>query len=307
MNLDKKYETYFYPKIKKPIDEIFDTVTHILNSQGKQAAITYINKQLTLEGLTKEVKTLHSTVGVRQANIITRSLKQDERKSIIRLPKGEYKSWTNKDGSFSQMFIPETKEGGSFGLNSQWINWITNYLRNHLIQNITFKVAETTKDFLLNVLNKSISEGLGIDETVRLLEGSGFSAIQAARIVRTEVNMASNAGTLAAGETYDWQMQKKWIAVHDNRTRGINPKDHASHIGLDGTVIDFEDQFIDPRNGDRLQSPGDPKASAESVINCRCQMSLKPKRDSRGRLIPKRQSTIVIYPSRQRRQQIVTI
>jgi hypothetical protein len=287
MNLDKKYETYFYPKIKKPIDEIFDMVTSIIKSQGHQAAIAYINKQLTLEGLAKEVKILHSNVGVRQANVITRSLKQDERKSFI-------------------LYI-ETKEGGSFGLNYQWINWITNYLRNHLIQNITFKVAETTKDFLLNVLNKSISEGLGIDETVRLLNDSGFSAMQAARIVRTEVNMASNAGTLAAGETYDWQMQKKWIAVHDNRTRGVNPKDHASHIGLDGTVIDFEDQFIDPRNGDRLQSPGDPKASAESVINCRCQMSLKPKRDSRGRLIPKRQSTVVIYPSRQRRQQIVTI
>ena len=102
-------------------------------------------------------------------------------------------------------------------------------------------------------------------------------------------------------------MQKEWVSVHDHRTRGTNPKDHASHVLLDGTVIDFDDVFIDPRNGDRLRHPGDPKASAESIINCRCNLTLKPKRDQRGRLIPKRKTTSVIYPNQIRQGQTILI
>ncbi len=287
MNLNKKYETLFFPKVHKTIQKKFDETISIVENLGVNAAIAALTNDLTNPELTATIQQLYSTVGVRYANKTTRELKQQQRKSVL--------------------LDLELKEGGAFGFNSQWVEWILNYLRTHLIQNITFNVNRTTREFLLSVLNKSITEGLGVDETVRLLEGSQFSEMQAARIVRTEVNAASNAGTLAAGETYEYQMQKKWIAVHDNRTRGVNPKDHASHIGLDGTIIDFEDVFIDPRNGDRLRSPGDPRASAESTINCRCQMSLKPKRDSRGRLIPKRRSTSVIYPNQIRQGRVVTI
>ena len=287
MNLNKKYESLFFPKVHKTIQKKFDETISIVEDLGVNAAIAALTNDLTNPELTATIQQLYSTVGVRYANKTTRELKQKERKAFI--------------------LDIELKEGGASGFNSEWVTWIQNYLRTHLIENITFNVNATTKEFLLGVLNKSISEGLGVDETVRLLEGSGFSEMQSARIVRTEVNTATNAGTLAAGETYEYQMQKEWIAVHDNRTRGVNPKDHASHIGLDGTVIDFEDVFIDPRNGDRLRSPGDPKASAESTINCRCQMSLKPKRDSRGRLIPKRQFTSVIYPNQIRRGRVVTI
>ena len=292
MSVNKKYETLYYPKVKKTIDNKFDETISIVKSHGVHAAISTLSKDLVNPELTAIIQNLYANVGVRNANMATRDLKQQER--------GAKKSY-DADLGYSE------KSGGSFGFNTQWVKWILNYLHTYLIQNITFNVNKTTRDYLLNVLNKSITEGLGIDETVRLLEGSDLSEVQAARIVRTEVNAASNAGTLAAGHTYEYEMQKKWIAVHDNRTRGVNPKDHASHIGLDGTIIDFEDHFVDPRNGDLLLSPGDPKASAESVINCRCQMSLKPKRDNNGRLIPKRRSTVVLYPSRRPRQQVVTI
>jgi len=297
MNVNKKYESLFYPKVHKTIKKKFDETISIVESRGVNAAIHSLRDELNNPELTAVIANLYSTVGVRYANMTTRSLKQDSRGS---------KS-ANENVVTAKVFMIDIKEGGAFGFNSEWVRWILNYLRNHLIQNITFNVNRTTRDFLLSVLQKSITNGWGVDETVRALEGSGFSEMQAARIVRTEVNTASNAGTLAAGQTYDYEMQKKWIAVHDNRTRGVDPKDHASHIGLDGTTIDFEDVFIDPRNGDRLRSPGDPRASAESTINCRCQMSMKPKRDSRGRLIPKRQHTSVIYPNQIRRGRVVTI
>ena len=275
--INRKFEQLFFPRIKKPIQDKINSLTAVVNTMGVHAGISYLNQKLTIDGLTLEVQRIYEVVGVRHANDVTKGLKKE----------------------------PIIKKG--FGFNADWVRFIQEYLRTHLIENITFNVNKTLRDYLLRVLQTSISEGWGVDETVRELRGSGFSDMQAARIVRTEVNTAANVGVIAAGETYDYEMQKEWIAIHDLRTRGINPKDHASHIGLDKTKIDFNDVFIDPRNGDHLRHPGDPLASAESIINCRCNMSLKPKRDSRGRLIPKRKTTSVIYPNQIRRGQIITI
>jgi hypothetical protein len=275
--INRKFETLFFPRIKKPIQDKINSLSAVVDTMGVHAGISYLNQKLTIEGLTLEVQRIYEVVGVRHANDVTRGLKKQ----------------------------PIIKKG--FGFNDDWVRFIQLYLQNHLIENITFNVNKTLRDYLLRVLQTSISEGWGIDETVRELRGSGFSDMQAARIVRTEVNTAANVGVIAAGETYDYEMQKKWISVHDFRTRGQNPKDHANHISLDGTTIDFEDVFVDPRNGDRLKHPGDPSASAASIINCRCNMALKPKRDSRGRLIPKRKTTSVIYPNQIRRGRIITI
>jgi hypothetical protein len=78
-------------------------------------------------------------------------------------------------------------------------------------------------------------------------------------------------------------------------------------VALDGHRIDIEDVFIDPRNGDQLRFPGDPLASAASTINCRCSLALLAKRDANGRLIPKRKTTVVIFPNQRRQRQIVTV
>lgn len=303
--INKKYEVLFYPRIKKTIEAKFNETAAIVKSNGVQAAISSLNKGLTNPELTKEIQRLYATVGSRYANDTYRSLKVKQRG--LRKPiKSLFPSANIDPALFKSIADFEIKAGANFGFNATWVQWILNYLQKHLIENITFNVNTTTRDHLLKVLSQSITEGLGIDKTVELLKNDDFSETQAARIARTEVNIASNAGTLAAGETYEYQMQKEWVSVTDFRTRGRNPEDHASHIGLNGTVIDFEDVFIDPRNGDRLKSPGDPTASAASVINCRCQLTLKPK-EVNGRLIPKRRFTTVIYPNQTRTQRTVLI
>ena len=270
--INRRFEKFFFNRVKKTID--FKEVIAIIERSGIAAAVTYVTNDLANPELAKEIERLYSVVGLRHANIITRSLKQQERKG--------------------------------FGFNEEWVKFIQEYLRLHLIEKITFAVNATTRDFLLRVLQESISEGWGVDKTVRNLRESGFSDFQAARIVRTEVNTAANVGVIAAGETYEYEMLKEWISINDRRTRGNDPNDHANHVSLDGITIDFDDLFTDPRNGDKLKHPGDPMASAGSIINCRCNLALKPKRDSRGRLIPKRQSTTVIYPN-PRRQRVITI
>ncbi len=276
--INRKFEKFFFPRIKRPIQGMINSLTAVVNQMGVHSGITWLNSQLTIQGLTVEVERLYEVTGVRHANEMTRGLRKQ----------------------------PKVQKKG-FGFNEEWVKFIQEYLRVHLIENITFNVNNTLRDYLLRVLQRSISEGWGVDETVRNLRGSTFSDFQAARIVRTEVNTAANVGVIAAGETYDYEMQKEWVSVHDHRTRGTDPKDHANHVVLDGTVIDFDDLFTDPRNGDRLRHPGDPKASAGSIINCRCNLTLKPKRDSRGRLIPKRKTTSVIFPGQIRQGRVITI
>ena len=275
--INRKFEKFFFPRIKRPIQGKINSLITVIDSVGVKAGEVWVNSQMTNPELTKEIERLYGVVGTRHANEVTRGLRKE----------------------------PKIKKG--FGFNEEWVKFIQDYLREHLIENITFDVTATTRDYMLRVIQRSIAEGWGVDETVRELRGSGFADFQAARIVRTEVNTAANVGVIAAGETYDYEMQKEWISIHDHRTRGVNPKDHANHIALDGVTIDFDDLFIDPRNGDKLRHPGDPKASAGSIINCRCNMGLKPKRDQRGRLIPKRKTTSVIFPNQIRQGRVVTI
>jgi hypothetical protein len=54
---------------------------------------------------------------------------------------------------------------------------------------------------------------------------------------------------------------------------------------MDGQVVDFGDDFTDPRSGEQIEYPLAPGGSAAMVINCRCSYIVVPKRDSRGQLI----------------------
>lgn len=264
--INRQFEKLFFGRVNKAIRKKIDALIDLIKSNGVDAGVSYLNNKITNPDLAKEIERLYTTVGLRHANRTRRDLKAKEKKGLF---------------------------------DSEWVRFIIDYLRLHFIEKITFNVDKTTRDYLLRVLRQSIAEGWGVDKTVNNLNESGFSEMQSARIVRTEVNTAANAGVLAAGDTYEYQMLKEWVAHKDSRTRGTDPEDHASHVALNGTVIDFEDEFTDSRNGDKLNAPGDPDASAASIINCRCNLILKPKRDARGRLIPKNSATIIPITRRQ--------
>jgi hypothetical protein len=106
--------------------------------------------------------------------------------------------------------------------------------------------------------------------------------------VRTENTLASFYGLKLAAEKSEYETGKEWISASDHRTR-------HGHRRVDGEVVDEEGRFavgVYTKKGILLRTemmfgPGDPEASAENVINCRCTTALVPMRDERGRLIPK--------------------
>jgi hypothetical protein len=228
---------------------------NVIKRRGIAEGIAYLSFDMANEELAAVVERLYIDVGLRHA-------RDNERRMRISIKK-----------DFSLAFI--------------WENFITEYLRKFLLEKITYDVAATTRDYLLKVLQRGMDEGIGIREMVKQLEELPFTKWKAAQIVRTEVNRASNVGHKAQSSTFQYEQVKEWVSGKDKRVRGNDPEDHASHVALNGTKINEDELFVDPRNGDKLEFPGDPRASAESTINCRCRVVYTGKRDENGRLIKK--------------------
>lgn len=262
--IQRRYEVAYYPAVKKAVQIPVDRTIQIVKGQGIGGGLFYLHGKLENVALTDVIQGMALDVGGRFAR----------------------RQWQQ----FQQQKRAATK---GFGFNTQWVDWIKKFLFDFIYTKISFSVFETTKEALIKVLNQAITEGWGVDQTVKALEQMDIAATQAARIVRTEITRAANAGVQAASRTFPYEQSKEWLSAHDSRVRGINAKDHASHIALDGTIVNYESVFVDPVNGDQLRFPGDPRASAASTINCRCSMAVVAKIGENGRLIPKRNTIAV--------------
>lgn len=276
VRINRKFELQFMPVIIRAINYKVSLLRDRLKSGGIDAARNFLHTDLINERMTGAVKDLYRVVGTKHAQITYSRLKTDAGQK-------------------------------GFGFNNEWAAFILNYLQRHLLDKITIAINDTTRQAMLKAMDDMVTEGLGVDQMLERLKDWPYARFQAARIVRTEVNRAANVGNKAQANTSEFQQMKEWSSVHDFRTRGQHPKDHANHIALDGVKINEDDQFTDPRNGDRLDFPGDPKASAASTVNCRCQALFTLKRDINGNPIPKRQTTTVIYPGQIRRRRTIVI
>lgn len=86
------------------------------------------------------------------------------------------------------------------------------------------------------------------------------------RIARTQTTRIENFGRLKAYKSMEkkgYKVFKKWVAVGDKRTR-------PEHKKVDGVEIPLDEYFV--VGGEKMLYPGDPNASPENTINCRCTM-----------------------------------
>lgn len=159
---------------------------------------------------------------------------------------------------------------------------VIDYFNAFLLEKVVLPISQTTINQVKAVLKQAISDGWGVDKTVRELKTSSLTKYRAKMIVRTESVRAMNYSQLKAADNDKFQVEKKWLAVEDRRTRFTH-----GHSGVDGEIRDLHDAFA---NG--LLFPGDPNGSGSETINCRCTMSYRVKRDLAGDPVRK------IQPSR---------
>jgi len=106
-------------------------------------------------------------------------------------------------------------------------------------------------------------------------DGSNLGPGRAERIARTEATRAWNAGQFAAGQALtgpDRPLVKQWVTRNDERVR-------AEHRDANGQLRLFDDPFT--VGGEELLYPGDPRASADLTIQCRCIMRTATAPDER--------------------------
>ncbi len=116
----------------------------------------------------------------------------------------------------------------------------------------------------------AIEQGLGVDETARLIEDSikkewrRYAKFSSERIARTEVVAASNRGAVMGAESTGLRLRKIWLAALDGRER-------EAHAMANGQEVGLREPFS--VGGQMLAQPGDKNGSPENVINCRCAVS----------------------------------
>ena len=172
-----------------------------------------------------------------------------------------------------------TRKAKDDELIDEWEIYMRDYARTKAgerIVSITSVSKEQIRKIMTAILDQSIEDGLGSEETARLIkkaikaEGETINTWRALRIARTEVMTASNAGAIEGARSLDVPMEKIWIATLDGRQRDW-------HGAMNNKAVDFNEDFkLD--TGSVMFQPGDPAGLPEDIINCRCTVAFRVKR-----------------------------
>lgn len=197
--------------------------------------------------------------GLIYANVTQSQVKEMFIEIYTTLGKPQYKR-SQKDGIDFEMII------------SQWLNESAGMR--------IVSVHQTLIDSIVKVIAQGYEDNISVADITRNLQRQfGWYKYQALRIARTETTTATNYATVLASQNSEWVQVKKWISVQDNRTRKP-PHSIYDHLDMNGQVVDeFSPFFV---GGEEIQYPGDPRAKAGNVINCRCKIVYLIKEDADG-------------------------
>jgi hypothetical protein len=166
---------------------------------------------------------------------------------------------------------------------NDWNESFKNYVKTKAgkkIVSITEENRSQAVKVIRKVLDYSVEEGMGADETARAIRkgltdvAADINQWRALRIARTEVMTASNLGAMEGARATDLPMDKFWIATYDERTRD-------THIAVETqNPIDMNDYFK-VGEADMMQ-PGEAVNGdfPEEIINCRCTVAFEVKEEA---------------------------
>jgi HK97 family phage portal protein len=125
-------------------------------------------------------------------------------------------------------------------------------------------IVATLKDQLAEALAAGdTAEETATTIATRIAELFELRRNEANRIAWTETGKAYNFGTLEGFRQSEVVTKKEWLSVDDEHTRD-------AHREADGQVVGLDEFFL--VDGELLDFPGAPGASAGNAINCRCAM-----------------------------------
>jgi hypothetical protein len=174
--------------------------------------------------------------------------------------------------------------------NEEFQKFIIDWIRSNIFNRITSVNNNMIKQ-ISKYIEFALGENYSLEEMQRYLRTQindpRFTRIIATRIARTETTAAANLGAFQSANQAGVVLEKFWISAQDKRTRDGNPEDW-NHLRMNGKKVGKDEAFEMRSNKgiiNLMQYPGDPKGSAGNVINCRCTVAFRGKRDANGNLI----------------------
>jgi len=159
------------------------------------------------------------------------------------------------------------QDGQAAGFLQENSKNVMNDLNTTTKKRISKVVADTLKEFEdLGIVNpvKGSPEGdrffKQLSKNINNILG-GQSLTRARVIARTEVLKASSWSQQRAAKSTGKTLEKEWLSQRDDRVR-------ESHFILDNQRVPADSFYL--YNGIKLDHPGDPKAPAGLIVNCRC-------------------------------------
>jgi hypothetical protein len=154
---------------------------------------------------------------------------------------------------------------------------VNDYLATEVGLTIT-AIGDTTtaiiKRLMENLVPEILDSGIGGGAAQTMLrdriqsEWHRSRYFRTERIARTEVNRASNWGSLKGVQSTGIAHYKVWLAAFTATSR-------PEHGDAEGQKVDTDEDF--DVMGESLQYPGDPAGSAANTINCLCSMTYETK------------------------------
>lgn len=264
-------EAKYYKRLLNVSKFVYSSFLYDLKNHGLDTAKANLRNVVPSEDLHKILEGIYSEAGLKGARLAYNELRAT---------------------------LKQEEKAGGFGRNARWIGSVLNYLKVHILE-FAQSITETMKEDILAELSKVVQGEYTIDQVVEAIQNSKRPRARARVIARTEVVRAANVGHAAGAKEFPFEVNKKWVAAKDHRTRD-------SHRLVNNHVVDENGFFSVPlyKNGkptgitEQMLYPGDAKASAANTINCRCRIVHEPKRDSQGNLIRRSTTSATVIPLR---------
>lgn len=195
------------------------------------------------------------------------------------------KTWVMPGVAFANLTRDKySKEKKTFQYKKEWVDdYLRNELHRYAVEEAGQRIVSiktTNRDALVKILNNELDAGLtngdGPGQIAMNMQDAikgqyaEATRVQALRIARTEIVGSTCKGQLLGAKSLGYEMKKTWIGSIDRATRD-------SHKAMIGKSVGIDEDFLVPSDSgyDRMQHPGDARASAMNVCNCRCSVGFE--------------------------------
>lgn len=132
------------------------------------------------------------------------------------------------------------------------------------------RTLEKNRINIIYTVQQTVEQGIQNGDTYGQMAGRLKDSLEndlpkALRIVRTETHRVmeqAKLDSLDQAHNAGVKMVKQWVSARDERVR-------SSHDYMDGVIVDYDEDFVNPLTGGRGAAPGVMGTAADD-INCRC-------------------------------------